>query len=134
MIHSVFSDDYVTVTHEPEAGLYVYARTATPYPSMEALRAHHTALEDTLDALSTGADTLLIDIREATPRNDSAFESEITEAVGSMFAQFASYAFLVKTAVGSLQLRRLSSSNGIRAAAIFTDEAAARRYLAARRK
>jgi hypothetical protein len=131
MAHSVFSDDYVTVTHEPAVSLFVYARSTTPYPSVESFRAHHAALAAALAPLSSEKAGLLFDIRAATPRNDPAFEGEVTRAIGVMLSHFARCAFLVRTAVGVLQLRRLAAANGLPPEAVFTDEAAARRYLTA---
>lgn len=131
MSHSVFSDAYVTVTHDPAAGLFVYTRSTTPYPSVDLFRAHHAALAQALAPLTTEKPSLLFDIRAATPRNDAAFESEVTRAIGTLLSHFARCAFLVRTAVGVLQLRRLAATNGLPPEAVFTDETAARSYLTA---
>ena len=128
-LRTVFSDPYVLATLDPEAQLVRYMRTAVPFPELETVRAHHAAMAAAVAALTPAALALLIDVREAPPRNDQAFEDEMTRGVGGLLAVFKSHAFLVKTAVGSLQVRRLSATRGISTGATFSDEAAALKYL-----
>jgi hypothetical protein len=129
---TLHSDPYVTAVLETESDLLLYTRSDVGYPTLDALRAQHATLTATLATMAPEKLALLIDLRAAKARNDPAFENEITSTVGPMFSRFRACAFLVKTAVGSLQLRRLSTASGAPANAVFTDEAAAREYLSRR--
>jgi hypothetical protein len=128
----IFEDAYVTATMEDDAGLLHYVRSATAYPSIELVRVEHQRMVNALASLEPGKLGLLIDVRAAPPRNDEAFETEMTRAVGTLLGHFRAHAFLVKTAVGSLQVRRLSASGGAPPGNVFSDEAAARAFLTAR--
>jgi hypothetical protein len=125
----ILSDLYVTAALEPDSGLVWYTRSAVPYPSVDVLRAQHEKLSEAVTALAPERLALVIDVRDAPPRNDEAFEKEVTRAVTPLLMRFRAYAFLVKTAAGSLQVRRLSTSSGAPTNAIFTDERAARNFL-----
>jgi hypothetical protein len=72
---------------------------------------------------------LLVDVREAPPRNDPAFEREVTKVIGAIISKFAGHAVLVKTAVGVLQVQRLERARQADAAAVFQNEADAFKYL-----
>ena len=130
-LQTIHSDPYVTAVLDTDSALLVYTRTDVAYPTLDALRAQHATFIETLTKMSPEKLALLIDLRAAKARNDQAFEAEITRVVGPVFLKFRACAFLVKTAVGTLQLRRLSTSSGAPANAVFTDETAARDYLAA---
>jgi hypothetical protein len=129
---ALVSDDFVTATLDVDAKLMHYARTSAPFPSVDAMRAHHTRMIEVMTAHEPEKLGLLVDVRAAPPRNDDAFESELTRAVWPLLDRFKAYAFLVKTAVGTLQIRRLSTSSGIPTGNVFSDHAAAVAYLASR--
>jgi hypothetical protein len=86
-------------------------------------------LTGVLAGISPKGHKLLIDLRAAPARNDSAFEAEISRIVNLVVTAFRKHAFLVKTAVGSLQVRRMSAANGATPDATFSSEAAALAYL-----
>ncbi|MGZ3424978.1 MAG: hypothetical protein ACXVEF_44695 [Polyangiales bacterium] len=71
---------------------------------------------------------LLLDVREGPLRNDDAFEEVMTRYRTRLFADFAALAILVKTAVGKLQVARITRQEG-RERPIFTDETAALAFL-----
>ncbi|HVW29724.1 MAG TPA: hypothetical protein VHC69_30380 [Polyangiaceae bacterium] len=128
---TLYSDEYATAAMEPKQGVIRYARTATPFPSLDDMRAHYAALLRTMTGIEPEKLALLLDLRAAPPRNDAAFETEAARAVGTLAGPFRVHAFLVKTAVGSLQVRRLSANNGTPAKQVFTDETAALAFLTA---
>ncbi|HEX3598039.1 MAG TPA: hypothetical protein VHU80_23175 [Polyangiaceae bacterium] len=126
----VFENAYVTATLQPDASLVRYVRSAMAYPSIEQVQKEHREMLHAMAALEPETLGLLIDLRVAPPRNDEAFESEVTRVVNPLLSRFRAHAFLVRTAVGTLQVRRLSTSNGIPPNNVFSDEAAAMAYLA----
>jgi hypothetical protein len=72
--------------------------------------------------------TLLLDLRDAPPRNDEDFESEATKALARFAPGFKAHAFLVKTAVGRLQATRMTRDRGD-TAQVFVTEAEALAHL-----
>ena len=126
---TLFADDYAVATLDDDSGLLRYARTATAYPTIERMRAHYAELTRVLATFDPEKHCLLLDVRAAPPRNDEAFETEVATTVGSLLVRFRAHAFLVKTAVGNLQVRRLSATRGAPETRVFTDEATALAYL-----
>jgi hypothetical protein len=130
---TLFADEYAVATLEADTGLLRYARTATPYPAIERMRAHYAELSRVLATIHPEKLGLLLDVRAAPPRNDEAFETEVAATVGVLFGRFRAHAFLVKTAVGNLQVRRLSATRGAPETHVFTEEVSALAFLSQRR-
>jgi hypothetical protein len=130
---TVFSDAFVVARVDTDLGVLRYVRNAVPFTSLEAVREHHAAIAAAIATVAVSELGLLIDVREAPARNDEAFEAEMTRGVGKLLVQFRGHAFLVKTAVGGLQVRRLASERGLSTGATFSDEAAALEHLRAGR-
>jgi hypothetical protein len=125
---ALYSDAFVTITLDEPSGLIRYVRSGTGYPSVEDARLIHARI---LGALPVGAPStrkLLVDLRQASSRNDDAFETVMMEIMSTFLPQFGTIAYLVKTAAGRLQMRRLS---GARASMVFDDEREALRHLGA---
>lgn len=125
----LYSDEYVTVTLDSRIGLVRYSRSPTPYPSLDVMREHSEKTSAAFRSVSTGNLGLLVDIRAAPPRNDDAFEAEVTRALSGLVSRFRAHAFLVKSAVGKLQARRLATSRGDTPDSVFSDEAEALSHL-----
>jgi hypothetical protein len=130
---TLFSDAYVTVTIDDDAALVRYRRSREPYTSLETLRELNAKLQETFDALPSGTLSLLIDVREAPPRNDDAFESEIVGTLQAMAGRFIARATLVRTAVGRLQVQRIARARTGQAIETFSDEVDALAYLVRRK-
>jgi hypothetical protein len=126
---TLFADDYAATTLEAENGLLRYVRTATPHPTIERMRAHFAEVRRVVNAVELDDLVLLLDVRAAPPRNDEAFEAEVGKIIAALLGRFQAHAFLVKTAVGNLQVRRLSATGGSSANHVFTDEASALAFL-----
>jgi hypothetical protein len=133
MLRSIHADDYLTVTLDTDTRLVRFTRNAQPYATIDEVRTQHAALTKMLAGISSKSHALLIDLRAAIPRNDSAFEAEISRIVVLVVGAFRKHAFLVKTAVGSLQVRRMSAANGTTPEATFSSEAEALAYLSDKR-
>jgi hypothetical protein len=128
-MRTLLADPLLTVTVEEARGLVRYQRTREPLPSIDAMRTLHERMFDALGKLPLKQYKLLVDVREAPPRNDAAFESEVTRILNFTISKFAAHAVLVKSAVGLLQVQRLERQRNASGSAVFTNEADALRHL-----
>jgi hypothetical protein len=128
----LFADDYVQVTLDPKRGLVTYKRTSRPYQSIDEMRAVHRNMAAPLVKLSPKGLVLLFDVRDAPPRNDANFEAEVTKAISEFLPGFRAHAFLVRSAVGRLQVRRLATSRGDSPSSVFSSEPEALAHLGLR--
>jgi hypothetical protein len=126
---TLLADPLLTVTVEEARGLVRYQRTREPMPTLDAMRALHERMFDALRTLPLKRFKLLVDVREAPPRNDPAFEREVTRILDVTISKFAGHAVLVKSAVGMLQVQRLERERKASGRAVFADEGDALRYL-----
>lgn len=121
-MEKLYSDPYYEVTQE--GGLVRLTRTAAHFPDIKAVE---TTMENSAAALRKVASretSLLVDLRKGPMRNDPEFEA-VTARYRFKFAEgFANTAVLVRTAVGKLQMTRLSRESG-RDIPLFDDENAA---------
>jgi hypothetical protein len=69
---------------------------------------------------------LVVDMREAPSRNDPAFESAMAGLRAAVEAHFARTAVLLKSAVGMLQVNRLTRADGAKSFATMSAAAALR--------
>ena len=126
---TLLTDPLLTVTLDEAPGLVRYRRTREPFQSLDTMRALHDRLFELLSELPLKKLKLLVDVRDAPPRNDPAFEEEISRIVGLITSKFAAHAVLVRSAVGLLQVQRLERTHNARGVSVFTNEAEALRYL-----
>jgi hypothetical protein len=134
MLRTLFADEYLTVTLDAENHVVRFTRNDKRFPSIDAVRAQHVSLDSAVAGIALKGLSLLVDVRSAPPRNDEAFESEITRLVARLVTKFKKHAFLVQTAVGGLQVRRLATSSGAPSAVTFSREAEALAYLTGEEK
>lgn len=120
-------DPWVTITLTPAQGLVRYQRSAVPYPSMADLEGSFAKVREVVERIPPGL-RLLIDVRQAPPRNDAAFEAKVNGVLDAFTARFVRHATLVKSAVGKLQTARLAQERGA-VPHVFADEAEALAYL-----
>jgi hypothetical protein len=132
MVRTLHADAHVTITLDDETRVVRYTRSNQPYASVDVLRALNKKLREVFDALPPGRLALLLDVRDAPPRNDDAFEGELVGALDAIANRFVARATLVKTAVGRLQAQRIARTRD-KTVDVFTDEAAALGHLAATR-
>ena len=130
-MRTLHADPFVTATLDEHAGIVRYTRSHESYPSIDALRDCNQKLRSAFAALPSGTLSLLLDVRNAPPRNDTAFEAEVLDALRTLAEQFPKRATLVRTAVGKLQTQRLARErqDGVH---VFSDEAQALAYLSGR--
>jgi hypothetical protein len=125
----VFEDRYVTLTIDDARGLVRYTRTREPFPTLDAMRTSNQAVAGASAWIGRPTHTLLIDVRDAPPRNDDAFEQEVGRSLEAFVPGYKAYAMLVKTAVGRLQVSRMTRAPGAKGAPVFTSEAEALAHL-----
>jgi hypothetical protein len=119
---------YFRIVTEPARRLVRIVRSSEAMPKdEEAVRRAFGEMVEPLRKLS--GYKALIDLRSGPPgRNDEEFERATRGAQAELIRNFSRVAFLVRSAVGKLQVRRLarggSNSN------VFFDEQEALRYLA----
>jgi hypothetical protein len=121
----LFSDAHVTLTLDDHAGLVRYVRSRERFPSMDAIRRVHEQIVSAIPSGSQQRLKLLVDVRDAPPRNDEAFEAAISQAFADFLPRFAVHAVLIKSAAGRLQVQRLRGGP----TGVFEAETDALRYL-----
>jgi hypothetical protein len=119
---------YFRIVTEPARSLVRIVRSNEVMPrDEEAVRRAFGALVEPLRKLA--GYKALIDLRNGpTGRNDDEFERATRSAQTELVRNFSRVAFLVRSAVGKLQVRRLA--RGGNAGNVFLDEQEALRYLA----
>jgi hypothetical protein len=129
MSRVLFNDAHVTLAYDEARGLIRYTRSNMPFDSIADVTASHDKMASSLPAFLPAGLKLLIDVRQAPPRNDEAFEAVVTRTITAFIGRFAAHAFLVKSAVGRLQTQRLARDRGDAHPPVFDDETAALRHL-----
>jgi hypothetical protein len=131
MQQELFADEHLRVTLDSASGLVRYVRSERPYASLETVRSIHATMTQALRAHAARPLKLLIDSRAAPARNDPDFEAEIVRAFQTFGPLFIARAMLVKSAVGKLQVQRLTREvwSSSLTPAVFSSEADALAYL-----
>lgn len=124
----LFSTPQITVTTGPDARLVRYVRTSVPYASMLEYETLHERIAEVLDQHGRKQHVLLVDVREAVMNTDPAFEKVAVRVRQLLARDFRRIAFLVKTAIGALQVNRLIREDSLNASA-FSEETAAISFL-----
>lgn len=114
--------EYMRIEHDPARSLLWVTRTHTPFPSIDQAIQSNQAVVDLLRARP--ARFLCLDSRPAPGRNDDEFEQAMRPVFTSYITRFERVAMLVRTAVGRLQMQRLSRSSPVPIGVFSTDEEA----------
>jgi hypothetical protein len=120
---------YWVLTHEDSLHLVRATRTTKPYDQVEEVERSMEQFLEVGRRFPKKSLKLLLDVREGPLRNDDAFEDVMARYRPKLFANFSALAILVKTAVGKLQVARITRQEGLERP-IFTDETAALAFLA----
>jgi hypothetical protein len=102
-------------------------RTSETFSSLEQMQRAFAEVAQALDRAGRGHSTLLVDTREAPPRNDPAFEAAFEPLRVAMIGGFRRVAIVVRTTAGRLQVERHVRRDGF-AARAFMDVEQARAY------
>lgn len=124
----LYRDAYVSMVLDEGQKLIRFTRSSQPFPDLEAPQKTYEVVIPLAERFSHAGFNLLTDLRAAPGRNDPAFEAVMHSLRGRMQAPFARRATLVATAVGAMQVRRLTKEDGMERM-VSSDEAELLRYL-----
>ena len=123
-----FSDEGGTIDWTSlERQIAVLRRSARSLASLEDLIEQNQLVIAELDVLSKkdGLDGIVVDMRQAPPRNDPEFEKAMAGLRANIFERFGRVAVLLSSAVGVLQVNRLARDEGVATFATLSESAAA---------
>ena len=123
---------FVRSEYDAARKLVRFSRSAQGFSSIQELETSYQALIQSTQGLELRHLGLLIDLRDAPPRNDPAFEQSMARHRKAMMRWFGRVAVLVRSAVGKLQVRRHAQDDGIQSL-VTQEEDEALRYLGAPR-
>jgi len=126
----LYESAYHRCTLEPGGVFLRVVRTAQRFPDAPAATIEYTSLSRALEFAGVNRPRALFDLREAPLRSGDAIDEVATKFVAPQLAPFKRAAVLVRTAVGKLQILRLTKEHG-HLAQVFEDEPAAVQYLTA---
>src|SRR5690242_15981385 len=124
----LLANPYGQLAVDPETGIALYVRTSTPYPTIAWVERVHEQLGSALDGIGRARHCLLVDLREAPLTNDPLFEQVMRRCRPRLLRGFARVAVVVRTASGSLQVKRFAREDGIELS-VFLEEDAALAFL-----
>ena len=109
---TLLSSDHYRMDEKESERVVVLRRTAVPFVSVEEITRASAQITSQLRAYHRrwGA---LVDLRQAPPRNDEAFEQATKALRAAMSAHFARVAVLIQTPVGALQVNRVQRDEGV---------------------
>lgn len=118
---------HFVITRAPGSPVIEIKRSAEPFATIDELRRAFAEVNRVLDEAGRAQLNLLVDTRDAPPRNDPAFELAFDPLRTAMVSGFRRVAVLVRTTAGRLQAERHSRRDG-NDNQVFTEESAARIY------
>lgn len=126
---TLYHDEHWTIFHDREQAFVRVVRSSVPFTDPTQVAATFHELERIVREHALVRGKLLIDSRDAIGRNDPEFEGLANRFRTEVLGGFAASAVLVKSAVGRMQVERMSRERGGIAPTVFTDEAEAYRAL-----
>jgi hypothetical protein len=124
----VVNNPHMKVDVDPQKHRVTVTRTSQKFASLDEVHAAMSEVVTATEALDRAGMTLLLDLRSGPMRNDPAFEEAMAIYRQRTERGYRRAAFLVRSAVGELQLQRLAQElSG--AVHVTRDEADAHRWL-----
>lgn len=123
---------YMQISTDAPRRLVRMIRSTTPLPReapAELLGPFYAELERVLPRRERARQRLLVDSQKAPRMFDPTAEPEINDLTRTFYADFQRVAFVLRTPIGLMQMRRIIKSMELTGAA-FLDEAEAMTYLA----
>ncbi|HPH25648.1 MAG TPA: hypothetical protein PLA87_02280 [Pseudomonadota bacterium] len=108
----VLHNDYFILSLDVQSSVVTLVRTQSPFPTVKDVETEYQRISTAMDRLGRRSRYLRIDLRDAPGRNDPAFEAIMNVQRPRLFATFRRVAVLVKTSVGTLQVRRHTRQDG----------------------
>ncbi|MCC6876326.1 MAG: hypothetical protein IT378_18605 [Sandaracinaceae bacterium] len=91
---------------ERRGRVVLLTRTARPFDTIADVEREYGAVVAALGRVPKARGSLVVDLRDAPPRNDPAFEDAVARLRKRIFEGFARTAVVVRTASGKLQVQR----------------------------
>ena len=108
----LYRDEYATVVAEPDGLIVRIVRSSVPHPSPKVLEERYMQVALAVDRYGRSGRCLLVDTRDAQGQNAPEYADAFRRARIRNEAGFLRIAVLFRTAIGMLQLRRLSDEDG----------------------
>ncbi|NUP04808.1 MAG: hypothetical protein HOW73_01975 [Polyangiaceae bacterium] len=118
---------HVVITDQSASRTVCVKRTAAPFVTIPEMQATFTEICRILDDYGRATANLIVDTRDAPPRNDPEFEVAFGPLRTKMLQGFRKVAILVSTPIGRLQVQRHAREDGL-PLRMFSDEDEARAY------
>jgi hypothetical protein len=130
-LRNLLKNDHFAVDAYPGERIFRVTRTAVQFATKDEVDTSCRAVERTLNRQVRATSCVLVDSRDALPRNDPQFEAWFSPYRKGMILGFLRAAILVRMAVGKLHVDRLLRSDGNPAdyARTFVDEGFALAWL-----
>lgn len=119
-MYTLFESEFMRAEVDRERSILWLRRSALPFPSIERARSENLAIAKKSESLSLRF--LILDSRQAPGRNDDDFESAMRPVFQSYINRFERAVMLVQTAIGKLQMQRLSRTSPIPIGVCSSDE------------
>lgn len=120
----VFSSSYWVVEIHDANEVVLLRRSPAGLESLDDLVVQNERVLRELDEVDLHG--IVVDMRQAPPRNDPEFEKAMGKLRGGIFERFERVAVLLSSAVGVLQVNRLARDEGVNTFATLSESAAIR--------
>lgn len=127
----LFRNQFGVIDEDASTGVLLFRRSAAPFASLEEMVTFFGAVNRTLDERGRPRVSLVVDTRDAPPRNDPAFERAFAPLRSRMLRGFRRVAVVVATPVGRLQVERHAREDNV-PVRTFANDAEAISYCAQR--
>jgi hypothetical protein len=121
-MYTLYESEFMRADADPDRSILWIRRSALPFPSIDRARSENLAVAQKIQSLSLRF--LILDSRQAPGRNDDDFESAMRPVFQSYVSRFERAVMLVQTAIGRLQMQRLSRTSPIPVGVCTNDEEA----------
>lgn len=126
-MHTLYESEFMRVDVDQERSILWIRRSTKPFPTIDYARNENLLIAQRSQSLPLRF--LVLDSRQAPGRNDDDFERAMRPVFQSYINRFERAAMLVQTAIGKLQMQRLSRSSPI-PIGVFTSDEEAVKFLA----
>ncbi|WP_438017856.1 hypothetical protein WMF18_01635 [Sorangium sp. So ce315] len=118
-LREIERNPYTAIYHDPTQQLVALKRSSRHYPSIDVLEQNFERIEQALGFVSKQRSVLLVDARDAPLRNDDTFDDAFSRGHARLTQGFKRSAVILKSAIGVLQVGRLSKGY-VRPVSTFT--------------
>lgn len=121
-MYMLYESEFMRVDVDAERSILWIRRSTKPFPTIEYARSENLHIAQKSQSLPLRF--LVLDSRHAPGRNDDDFERAMRPVFQSYINRFERAAMLVQTAIGRLQMQRLSKNSPVPIGVFLNDEEA----------